>query len=476
MKSNVPGILVFIMLIPLFVYSQQSHSLYFMSELSQRHQYNPSFVPKYGYIALPVLGNIQVGGKSNVGVTNFLFRKEGADVIFLDSTVNGDKFISTLNPENYIYQNARIDLFSCGFFTPKNEFLSFDLSLKETLYANLPLEFFRLAKIGLDTSTNRYDLSSIKYGNMFWIEAALGYSREVNDRLRIGGKIKLLAGLSSVIIGYDKLEIEKNEFNWSVQAKGESYLMSNIVSLKTDSAGYFSYEDYKWTRSRKPSGYGVGIDLGVVFQPTGKICLAASLEDFGFIHWKSGSIQKGVADSVAVFEGFEGVVSQVWFNTWSRQLWALRDRAQSMARFKKTSSSGGYNQYLPTTVRASAEYTFYENTRHQEARVGLLTNFYYRPGFADGEFVLALIGKPAQWFTFATTWALLQKDPNRFGLALNFSPSWINFFVASDFTIPKLGRYNLPKDQCTVNLQTGITIPLCKNKKPYRYLYVDKRY
>lgn len=470
---------VFLVLICLVsVAAQQSHSLYFMRELSQRHQYNPSFVPKYGYFSLPVLGNLQVGGTSNVGLSHFLHKKGDKDVIFLDSSVDGEEFMRSVKPENNIAQNAKIDLLSFGFFSPKNEFWSFDLSVKENLYTNLPKGLFRLAKLALDTSISHYDFKSTRFSNTYWIEAALGYSIEKSDQLRIGGKIKLLAGLSSAMIRYSQFDIDRVDRDlggWAIRAQGESLLMSNILSFNVDSAGYLSYEDYKWTRSRKPAGYGAAVDFGITYMPDSKTELALSISGLGFIRWNASSVQRGVTDSEASFEGFEGIVDQDWTDTWSSQLWALRERTSDLARFKKDTHVNVYNQMLPTTIRTSAEYTIFKNIRHQEVRLGILANYYYSSDNPTGEFVFALTAKPLHWITLTTTCALLQKDSNRFGLALNLTPDWINFFIASDFIYPSLSRYYLPKDQFSFNLQTGISIPLSKNTKPYRYVYIDKR-
>ncbi len=457
------------------VLSQQFYSLYFMRELSQRHQYNPSFVPEYGYISLPVLGDLQVGGTSNVGLSNFLYRINDKDVIFLDSQVVGEDFMRTVKPENYMAQSARMDLLSFGFFTPKNEFWSFDLSVKENLYANLPNGLFRLAKLTLDTSVSHYDFKSTRFSNTYWIEAALGYSVEKSDQLRIGGKVKLLAGLSSAMIRYSQFDIDRDLDGWAIRAQGESLLMSKILSFNVDSAGYLSYEDYKWTRSRKPAGYGAAVDFGITYMPDSKTDLALSISGLGFIRWNASSVQRGIADSEASFEGFEGVADHDWTDTWSSQLWALRERTSDLARFKKDTQVKGYTQMLPTTIRASAEYTIFKNIRHQEVRLGMLANYYYSSDNPTGEFVLALTAKPLNWITLTSTCALLQKDSNRFGLALNLTPGWINFFIASDFFSPSLGRYYLPKGQFSFNLQTGISIPLAKNTKPYRYVYIDKR-
>ncbi len=472
MKSFILFVFLLV-LVMMSVSSQSVHSLYFMGEMSQRHQYNPAFVPKYGYISLPILGNIQVGGSSNLGVSNFIYEKANKLVTFMHPSVSDDEFISSIKPENYMNQDLKIDLLSCGLFTKKNEFWSFDLSIKENLYVNLPGDLLRFAKLGMNSSTNHFDLKNIKYENTYWLESALGYSFEVNDHVRVGGKIKFLAGLSSATINYSQFDVDLNQDNWGVLAKGESLLASKMVSLDKDSAGYFSFKDYLWNGyNREPAGYGAAFDLGITYNPTPNVTLAASLENLGFLHWKQSSVQHGMAESTVTFNGF--TLDAQLYSTWSSQFWILKQQAKDFARFKETAVSCGYNQWLPTTIRASAEYTICRNSRKQEVRVGMLSNIYYNQNYPNGEFVTALTFKPADWLSITTTYAILQKNPNRFGLALNASPRWINFFLASDFLAIKLNRQLLPISQFVFDLQTGISIPLCKNRKPYRYVYNDR--
>ena len=56
--------------------------------------------------------------------------------------------------------------------------------------------------------------------------------------------------------------------------------------------------------------------------------------------------------------------------------------------------------------------------------------------------------------------AIVKNDNNRLGLALNFSPKWINFFLASDFITNKFNKQLLPINKFDINIHAGISFYL----------------
>lgn len=452
--------------------AQNAHSLYFMSEMSQRHEYNPSFVPEYGYVSIPVGGKIQVAASSNVGVSDLIYDYNDEKVTFMHSSVNGDEFLNKLNPQNYLKQSFSTDILSCGFFLKKNQFISFGLTLKERLSLNLPRDLFALAKLGLMTTNDHYDLSSIKATAVSWLEASAGYSYLVNDRLRLGAKFKLLSGLSAARISYDKLDIDLVTDLWAVDALGESLIMSHSLSYNVDENGEFTYRDYLFDKhNRKPSGIGAAVDLGFTYRVSPDVTVASAIADLGFLYWFPSSVKKGVSESSFSFDGFrEGS-----YKTLESEYWHLRTDIERLVKFKETKPTVKYYDPLLATLSTSIEYRFYKN-KGSQVSCGLLNNIYYGKDNSDYEIVGALNAKPFSWLSLTTTCAFLQKNSNRFGLAINVSPKWINLFVASDFIALNLDSDYLPVNAFTCNVQAGVSIPLYQNKPPYRYKYKDYPY
>jgi len=76
----------------------------------------------------------------------------------------------------------------------------------------------------------------------------------------------------------------------------------------------------------------------------------------------------------------------------------------------------------------------------------------------------ALTLKPFSWLAFSGTYDMMNKDYNRFGFALNFSPNWINLYIASDYITPKINHQYLPIDKFNLNITFGGSIVIGKAK------------
>jgi hypothetical protein len=443
-----------------------------MKEMSQRHEYNPAFVPEYGYFALPVIGNTQVGATSDVGVLDFLFSNGNKQVLFMHPSVNTSDFLNKLQPLNRVKQSLSTDLFSCGFFTSNNDFWTFGLSLKENMSAVLPKSLFEFLK---DSTKNYYDLSDMRAKSVCWLEASLGYSKEINDRLRVGFKVKLLTGMSEEIIKYSKLDLNRVGNQWHLNATGQTTIASNFLSYKVDSTDHFTFQDYTFNKHNiKPAGFGAAIDMGLTYRITPDLTLSASLTDLGFISWNPSSVKIGDAKNGYDISGVSDSATYS-YGTWSNQLWQFSQNGKQILAYKRSTLNRRYTDMLTATLRTGLEYDILKNG-NKRISLGLLNTIYYGEYNSDFETVGSVNVSPNSWSCFTATCAFLQKDPHRFGLALNLSPKWINFFIASDFLLPRLTSDFLPKNAFTFNVQTGIAIPLFLNKSPYRYKYKDYPY
>ena len=55
------------------VKAQTPHSAYFLEGMPTAHKLNPALACEYGYVSFPLLGNVNVGVSSNMGVGTFLY-------------------------------------------------------------------------------------------------------------------------------------------------------------------------------------------------------------------------------------------------------------------------------------------------------------------------------------------------------------------------------------------------------------------
>lgn len=454
----------------LSISSQNVHSTYFLDEWSQRHTLNASFAPEYGYFSLPILGGIQIGVNTSVGMTNFIFPVDPSNPMysqykfttFLNSSVDANTFLNSLPSNVSINQNMQLNLLSFGFYTAQKSFWSFDIYMKEYLDVNLPSDFFKFAKLGMASSNSVYDFKNLGIEQTNMIQASLGYSRDILSNLRVGLNAKLLVGLSKVKLNYSKFDVALSDTSYSINAVGESYIMSNQLSMGKDADNYYDFSKPNFNMSNmQPSGLGAAFDFGVTYKPIKHLTLAASVNDIGMMKWSASSIQKGVATSNVNFSGFSNIgIDSLGIDG---QLKQLQTDATNLIKFKETANTQDIIDNLPYTINASAELSAFASDKH-DIRLGILYQSYNSRSVKYDKLIGALTLKPLSWLTFSGTYDIMNKDFNHYGLGISFSPRWINLYIASDYVTPKINKQFIPIDKVNVNIIFGGSIVLGKPK------------
>ncbi|MEI8086123.1 MAG: DUF5723 family protein [Paludibacter sp.] len=472
MKRTIISLAILILTL-LSASAQSVQSTYFLNEWSHRHTLNAAFAPEYGHLSLTILGGIQLNLASNTGLSNYLYHYNDGFTTFLHSSVNGTDFISKLNLNNTINQGINLSLLSFGFYTAQNSFWSFDVNLKQDLNINIPIDFFRLAKLGMEHQSNSFDLKNLYVNQTNIAEISLGYSRDINSKIRIGINAKLLAGLTSERIKYNQLDITLANNQYKVNASGESLIMAEFVSFDKDSNNYYDFTKNKLDISKlKPSGIGAAIDLGITYKPFKRLTLAAAVNDLGFLKWNASSIKRGVATSNVLFNGFTNI--NVDSLNVSSQVEQLKQDAGKLLKFKEVGSNENLQENIPYTLNLSGEFSVFANDNH-DILLGMLYHSYNSPYKKVEEMVGAVTLKPFSWFTVSGTCELLNSNFNRYGLGINFSPKWINLYIASDYITPKVNHQLLPYEKFDLNLTFGGSLVLGKPKDSDKDGVVDRK-
>lgn len=190
-------------------FAQQSfRSAYFLDGYNHRHEFNPAFASRTSYFSVPVISAFNLETQSNLGVSTFLYPVNGKLTTFMNSSVSADEFLGKLDPENRLNLNNRISLFSLGIKSRKS-FLTFDAGMKTTTDANLPYGLFDFMKNA--GKYQQYEISDISAKIDSRLEFALGYSRQVSDRLNVGARVKFLVGIANIEANIDRMSIQMNE-------------------------------------------------------------------------------------------------------------------------------------------------------------------------------------------------------------------------------------------------------------------------
>lgn len=442
--------------------AQQLRTAYFMQNTPAKTALNPAFRPERGYVSIPVLGATTASYSTNgIAVDDLLFPVNGKTVTFMDRSVNTESFLSGLKENNQINVDFGTQILSGGWYAGKG-FWTVDVSLKGLSNIRVPKNMFEFMKRGNTAAGTTYDINDISAYAETYLETGVGYSRPITEKLTVGGKVKVLWGVGSMDANIKNLHAVMNDTEWTISSTGSvSASMKGLVpEMEKDEQGrdYISSFDFD---SPGLSGFGLGVDLGATYQLTDNITLSAAVLDLGFMSWsKSGNTFGELNGEPFRFDGFDLAIGDNVAESapgMSEQFDAMKDDFEGLFRFRQKTAQGRTTR-LRSTVNLGGEYRMLEN----KLGFGLLsTTRFYSPK-AYTELTVSANYRPINWFEATLSYSFIHSNFKTYGLALNFTPSWINFFIGSDYMFTKMTPQFIPVSGNATNVYMGLSIPLHK--------------
>lgn len=271
---------------------------YFMEGSHYRMQLNPALTPGRGYLNLPVIGSFNATVN-----TSSLGYQDVIDII--DNSSDGDYFMSSdfinrLDATNELNVNLSTDIISAGWYKGKN-FWSFNIGLRNDIGASVPRTMFEFMR-----EMNGVDINSIDWSNYnrtvgkeslninSYAEIGVGFARDINARLTVGGRVKALLGIGNMKLDINKIAVNTNlqgiadveNLDWSRVADDQEYanelaekiggtgridvearLESSFkgLELQENEDGYI--DEFKFEGDKLGiAGYGAAIDLGASYK------------------------------------------------------------------------------------------------------------------------------------------------------------------------------------------------------------------
>ena len=443
--------------------AQTLQSSYFLEGATYRHQLNPAFMGERNYISMPMLGNMNLGTSSNVGLTDFIYKFDDPTgkydlTTFMSSAVGRDEFLGNLKTNNRINTNLGLTILSAGFHA-WGGFNTIELNMKSNTSFNLPYELFNFMKTGMDQEV--YHIKNFAVNSNNYLELVLGHAHKVNDRLTIGAKLKLLAGAANVDAKIDQMDITLSGDKWEIMANGtlNTAVANGYYKTKIDNPGEINGFDYD-----KPNvgGYGAGVDLGATYQLADNLTLSASALDLGFISWKNNL--KGVTrnNEPFIFNGFTNIAVDPEDgdpNSVDTQFENMKDDLKDMAKFYDEGKTKRTTM-LATTINVGAEYAF---PFYDKLSLGVLSTTRINNPYTWTQAMVAANVRPLRWFDASVNYSYSTFGPN-LGWMLNFHPKGITFFVGSDRMITNVTPQYIPTNNANTNICLGFNIAFGRHR------------
>lgn len=450
-KHVITTLILAIVTVP--VSAQYLRTSYFMENSADRIQLNPALQPTRGYVKIPVIGAINASASSNsLGAQDII------DVIDSDGDFyNNDKFFNRLSSDNRLNVNLTSDIISFGFYKGAG-FWSANIGLRTDINASIPKSLFNYLRAtdNFDESMlgNTFDIRNERLNINAYTEIGVGYSRPVNEKLTLGGKVKMLVGLGNLDMNVQQLSVTENGTESIIKSRGSLKTSFHGLGLETsvgfDGKEYIDDIDFD---DFGVAGYGAAIDLGATYQLLDNLTLSAAVLDLGFISWSKD------ATSVASTNSDRTISYDNYYDP---------DFGPSYPDYEpyyETASNGdvldfellGFevgNQKSRTTSLASTlvlggEYAFL----NKSLGVGVLSTTRFNKIKTISELTFSANYRPKSWFNTTLSYSVIQSCMKSFGLAVKLGP----LMLGTDYMYFGSNTKN-------VNGYLGLSIPLGKAK------------
>lgn len=308
----------------------QINTLYFNKNVYQSTELNPARQHNCRFaFGLPAMSSIYL----NTRHTGFSY----ADLFYEDATKpdtarfvpNIDGVYKTMGNLNYVFLHNKTSLGYVAFWI-RDFYITFDVNLNVQQNLTYPKAIFSLKDGNYFTDGRYISLTGFSEDLNIYTEYALGVSKEVSPGLVIGGKLKLLKGISNFTtkkfqfdwhVMTEDTAIYDYRFNSSFEFRASSPIKiapeydadGNIIGI-IDNADQYSTDlntlidagDYMGVKKfLKPKNTGLAVDLGVIYKPSEKFELSASVVDLGFISWKTNPMIIKTDASEFTYSGFD---------------------------------------------------------------------------------------------------------------------------------------------------------------------------
>lgn len=234
------GVLSALLLVAGVAHAQFLRTSYFMEGSHYRMQLNPAMTPTRGYINIPVIGALNASvGSSSLGYQDIM------DVIDDDGNFyNNPEFLGRLDNTNHVNLNINTDILSAGWYRGRN-FWSFNVGVRTDLGVKLTKSLFtflnEMDELEDNWRNSAYDISGQEVNLNAYAEVGLGYARQINDRLTVGGRVKVLLGMGNLNLKFNSVSLDASlpsDTRIQELQNMSSISPSDVESLRREIDGY----------------------------------------------------------------------------------------------------------------------------------------------------------------------------------------------------------------------------------------------
>lgn len=446
--------------------AQTLNSAYFTEDYQFRHTMNPAFANERSYVSIPALGNINVKIQGNFGYEDIIMpnpmypsESEKRMTTFMNPYIPVATALDGLSTgNNRIIGDVGVTLLSGG-FKAWGGYNTVEVNSKTSFGVSLPYGLFEFAK---NIGNNNYDIGDINVNAQSYVELALGHSRQINDKLRLGAKLKLLFGVARADLLMKDMKAEfASEDKWIVSGEAQANVSMKGFAYKQETADYKEEGRGQYQRINDVDidgaglgGFGMAVDLGGVYKINDDWTVSASLLDLGFISWSNDMQAVNISDRFE-FGGFHdvAVTRDRGGEKLSEKSDRYADQLKEFANLRDNGDQGGRTTGIGMTINLAGEYTL---PVYRKIKFGALSSTRIRGSYTWTEGRLSANYTPLKWLDGGVSFAV-NSFSTSMGWVINIHPKGYNFFIGMDHLLGKTSKEGIPLSS-NANVALGMSV------------------
>lgn len=443
----------------LTIVSQNNQVIYDFDEVPQTLLLNPGSNYSHDFfIGIPLLSGISLnGGVSGVTVYD-IFADDGRNI---NDKIND--VIYSLNDDDSLIINEKLEIISAGFRLKNGDFLSFGFYEELDFVFYYPSDVAELFYEGTSNLNKTYSLDGLNLkGDLLGVLHA-GISHKVNEKFTIGGRFKLYSSVFNV-----QSKNNRGDFNTTLGTNNiyAHHLLNFDATIQTAGVVYDDYGNFEPNDFTKKlytfENPGIGFDLGFTYKINEQLHVTGSILDVGFVK-NSKDVSTYYIRGNYDFEGIQLVFNpDTPIDYWED----LKDEFENNLPLDTLYTK--YNSYRPIKLNASAKYSFgkphYEDCFDSNANdpyrnsLGIQLYAVNRPVKSQFAATLFYERRFGSFLRTKVTYTLDKYSSSNIGLGLSTKMGPVNLYMALDNL---LYLQNLAKANST-SFQLGINIIIDK--------------
>lgn len=433
--------------------AQNTNSGYFLDGYLYRHEMNPAFDNERNYVSMPALGNLNLSLRGNIAVDDVFYNVNGRTTTFMNPLVSVSEVMGNLSDNNKLNLNIKEEILSAG-FKAFGGYNTVGISVRAFMGANLPRDLFSLIKEGASNRT--YDISDVNAYTDSYAELAFGHSRDINDNLRVGAKVKFLLGLANVDAQFKNVKLTLGEDSWNVMA--DAMVESSIKGLA------YQHEinentDHEYVSGAKVdgfglNGFGLAFDLGAEYRLNDDWAFSASVLDLGFVGWNNNMLATTNGLQEFSTDKYTFNVNDDAVNNFDDEFEKMKDDLSGLYELNDEGDQGGRTKMIGATINLGAEYTL---PVYNKLKFGLMNSTRIQGRYSWTEFRLSANVAPVDVFSANVNMAAGTYGVS-FGWMLNFHTTGFGLFVGMDHTFGSTAKQGVPMSG-NASMNLGINFP-----------------